>query len=279
MNDDTLSVCSSGSKASTGSSTAQDHSPCPYCNKDFQKKSLFRHIRTKHLKEFLDNCNNLKENTPLRVSYEIQDDRGETDYVIFYACLASNKTFLTEARAIQSWKKNPELKKLHNKQIEEVKKLKKEFQKAAKSEKEDYTVRLAKAKTSNDPELCLAIWTNIEFTRNLVLIIVDRLKYLNPDDLSIDCSSGAKYERMTVEQSLKLFEETEKDYNRLKQDRCLTYLPLNDLWIRYQRIFAFRREITFDPILFPKTHLNYEGYDTPNDQWGLTHSSWSRFYF
>ena len=41
------------SVASGTSSKSRENLPCFYCNKDFQLRSMFKHIRTKHEREFI----------------------------------------------------------------------------------------------------------------------------------------------------------------------------------------------------------------------------------
>ena len=40
---------------SSTSSTNKEKIPCPHCNKDFGKRYMFSHIRTKHSEEFFEN--------------------------------------------------------------------------------------------------------------------------------------------------------------------------------------------------------------------------------
>lgn len=268
MEDDNHSVCSANSKASTNSTT-QEHIPCHYCNKDFQKRSMFKHVRSKHPFQFLDNCSDIKEDKPLRVTYEYQDDHGDTDYIIYYACLASNKTFQTQERALQNWKKNPKLQIQHNQELKTLIKDRKKYLERCYQEC-TYSDRLAKLKLNNDPAFCRAIWSSILQTSATIYPIQGRLAYLPQDNISIEKSCGLEYEKMTIRECIEFITKTRERKMKLEEEKCLKYRPLNDIWLRYQRILAMRSELSFDPTLWPKSINNPEGYQTATDEWGLT---------
>ena len=267
MDTDNQSVTSGLSAASA----SLEHLPCPYCNSDFQTRSLFRHIRVKHQEEFVESCcgsflKNAKINKPLRVSYEYLDDFGEKDYIILYADLATNKAFLQESRAASYLKKNPKVLKEHNQLLKE---LQEEYSK--KDRIDPYKSKLERKKKINDPTLCRSLWSAILYFQDLCEKIVPWFQTLNPD---LSCNTpcyGKSLEKMTVKELEKLYFQTVSDINKLKQERCLIYQPLESIYTRLQRIMAIREYLpTFFYQLFPQSPTNPDGYLNGTDEFFIS---------
>jgi hypothetical protein len=119
------------SSGSVGSRRGQKV-PCHYCNNDFQTRSLFNHIRTKHAADFALSLTNiikkLKDiDDPFIVDHHFTNEQDEPQIIPMYACLASNKIFLEVNGWNKHFKKNPSLFKKH---CAEVKKLKQNIKEA-----------------------------------------------------------------------------------------------------------------------------------------------------
>lgn len=141
---------------------------CPYCQKDFQIRSIFHHIRIHHPSEFLERTQkqfiaDAEKGRPLKMFWytNIDEELGHEDVVIIYGCLATDKCFATEERAMRHFKHNPDALKKHNLQLNI---LKKEFQANKKKKKEEQNkinpVEYAhqKALRENNPKLIEGLW-------------------------------------------------------------------------------------------------------------------------
>lgn len=267
--EDNHSIASGGS---THSATNQKQ-PCNFCSSDFQIKSLFNHIRTKHPKQFEESlCSSwLKKaeaGKPIAVFYDIEDDRGEQDTLIIYGCLSSNKCFLTESRALAHFKKNPKDLKEHNKLLLQYKKRVKEIEKEQKAD--PYRSRFQTLASNNDPELCRNIWSAILHYQEVVKLVMELVQYLSPQDSSITNAYGDKWKTLTVEESLNFWEKLKADINKEFQAKCLVYIPLINLFQRLQRLLEFRTVVEFHHEFYFKTPSNKNGMLlSPTDEFGF----------
>jgi hypothetical protein len=158
MSGDNQSVASDASSLSS----AQTKVECPHCNKDFQFRSVFNHLYSKHNTEFFNSLNRdwllkSKEDSPLLVWWTYKDDFDEEKTVNLFGCLATKKTFMTEERALQYFKKSPDVLKLHNKELAKLKK---------KARSNTTTVKSISSKTPfqeamdrQDPDLARALYS------------------------------------------------------------------------------------------------------------------------
>ena len=126
---DTRSVTSTMSKA-------REKQVCPSCKKDYEARSLFKHIRTFHPDYFssirivykedkLDEL--IKANAPMPVEWIVINDFDEEETMIIWGCLACNTAFTTEQNGILHCNDNDKRKKIqckkeHNKQLKIIKK-------------------------------------------------------------------------------------------------------------------------------------------------------------
>lgn len=234
MSDDSHSVTSAGSTTSASLSKME----CPYCNKDLQIRSMFKHIRLNHASDFLKNTNakwirEAEAGNALKLWWESKNDFGEDEMVVLFACLSTNKTFLSEARAVQHFKKDKDALKDHNKQI---KQLRKDFDKYKKlQEQEEANNPIKKAIEMNDPAFARACWSGIlmylricehaieitkarEYSDTLDMYVIDKLRFNKYDSMP--------YRKFIDEYYGKLV----KKVNKLKAEKCLDAKRMFKLW-------------------------------------------------
>ena len=113
---DNLSVSSS-------LSSANQKLECPECKQDFQKRAMFGHLRAKHASFFLDLVKPLapkEPGKPIKIVWPSRNDFDEEEWVVVFGCLASNKAFGSEDKALAHFQANPEALKEHNKQMKDM---------------------------------------------------------------------------------------------------------------------------------------------------------------
>lgn len=142
---------------------------CPYCNKDFQLRGLLKHIRLTHTNAFLESINEDKcklstsVDEPLEISWLKMNDFDEEETITLYACLGTNKTFATIARANKHFEKDKESFKAHKKEMKKIfTDIAKRKEQRAKSIANNPTLlRYKKALAEGTPELPRAYWRSI----------------------------------------------------------------------------------------------------------------------
>ena len=265
MENDTLSVTSAGSALST----SLEHVPCPYCNSDFQNRSIFRHIRNKHHENFIEACSESylqtsKVGKPLKIYFPMKNDFGEDEEKTFYACLSTNKAFLQEQRCIQHFKKNPKALKDHNLQLQE---LQKEYLNNDKFSA--HRNKLDRAKKTNDPKLGRSMWSSILNFSNIVEKIMPWTEDLG-QDLPFDSKMFVKYGKLKGSEIKPFYLQTKALQAQLLQEKCLEYKPLEDLYTRLLRIVMLREHLSvFFPEFYPECPTNPDGYQNPTDEFGI----------
>lgn len=214
MEDDNRSVASAGSVAST----SQTKVPCPHCAKDFQKRSIFKHIRLNHYKDFLNMTSQrwideAANGFPLKITWEGKDERGEDELVTLWVCLATYKTFMSAARANAHFMKNKSALTIHNR---ELKALKKELESAEFKRKKDsmnhpaWEVYKAKeaAHKSNCPNLARMYWRRLlheKYCVEMLRVVINTLGSIEDE----------------VKDLLKRFDTLVIEMEQLKQNKCL----------------------------------------------------------
>jgi hypothetical protein len=148
-------------------SKSETKQECPYCSEFYQSKSLFHHIRIHHPSQFLENTQKkwiaeAETGRPLKMVWEsnIDEELGHSDMTVIYGCLATDKCFTTEERAMRHFKHNPADLKKHNLQLRKLKKeydVKKSKEQKAK-ERNPAVFLLQKALRENDPKLLEGLW-------------------------------------------------------------------------------------------------------------------------
>lgn len=223
--DDSLSQ---GSGASSASSTFVKI-PCPVCNEELTRRSMFNHIRVKHenflqtqtTKEWLTAAS---EGKPLCIFWETSNDFDEMELTKLYACLGSNKTFQTECRAMAHFKKDPKALKEHNKKVKELlkdrkkslaleaqKKKKEQEAKAKKLDMSETAVKFREARERNDPVLCSEYEKVIQIRMDVCQrLCKDSDNILNSVTVSADHPS---MKQMTVKETHDLFNKISNDWN------------------------------------------------------------------
>lgn len=183
-----MSDCESVMSSHSASSVTLSKMSCPHCSKDLQARAMFAHIRKYHYNDFLKStCKRFLEDAetgkPLRVFWTVVNDFDEEEEVSIYACLSSNKTFLSLHKATAHFAKDKTLLKDHNKQLKQVKKdymaMKKQVTKAKRTES-PFKLRLKTAMEANDPELARALWRGIlnhKRTCEIAMILCNRRCY------------------------------------------------------------------------------------------------------
>jgi hypothetical protein len=169
-------------------SAASEHSAslgkmeCPHCSKDFQARSLFKHIRLTHFTEFINSINESKcklnsdPEAPLEITWTKKNDFDEDELVTLYACLTTDKTFITSTRALAHFKKDKKAFTEHKKQM---KKLFADIARRDKMRKEELDnsaviKRWRKAMAENDPVIADAYWRNILWHNDAAWKVIKR---------------------------------------------------------------------------------------------------------
>jgi hypothetical protein len=180
--EDTHSVAS-GQSASLGKME------CPHCSRDFQVRSLFKHIRLNHFSDFIDSINDSKcklnsdPEAPLEITWTKKNDFDEEELLVFYACLATDKAFVTSARALAHFKKDKKAFTEHKKQM---RKLFADIDKRNQKRKMEVNnspmiIRWRKALEENDPLVAAAYWRNILWYQKAATKIFDHARTIFPD--------------------------------------------------------------------------------------------------
>lgn len=170
--------------ASSEQSASLGKMECPHCNKDFQVRSLFKHIRLNHFTEFVNSINESKcklnsdPDAPLEITWMKKNDFDEDEPITFYACLATDKAFVSSARALNHFKKEKKAFTEHKKQM---KKLFSDIAKRDKMRKEQIDnsaviKRWRKAMAENDPVIADAYWRNILWYNDAAWTVIRRAK-------------------------------------------------------------------------------------------------------
>jgi hypothetical protein len=159
----------------SGSSASQQKVPCSHCNKDFQLRTLFNHMKTKHPLE----CVNLltekslvmKDLTvPLEIWYEWKDEQDEERIRKVWVCLSTNKTFITPEGCLKHWTKSPKDKKNHVSMMSVYKK-----QVAIITAKNKYINHFLQAQKVKDLNLTRAIYSRFLYLQELINALVKKV--------------------------------------------------------------------------------------------------------
>lgn len=244
-------------------SVTNSHIDCPYCQKSYQMKSLFHHIRINHISQFLENTQKkwieeAEKGRPLKMIFEtdIDEELGHSNMTVIYGCLSSDKCFATEERAMRHFKHNPDHLKKHNSQLKKLKKEYEEKKRKEQKEREKNPVRflVQNALRDNDSKLIDALWRGINHWKQGCDLAVslgnhkfkDDYEYvwsLNPRKTSGWSDQVKRYEKY-CKQAVKLLEEDCKQSSKL--------LDLyNNLWSFLMTWIDNYKEVTdLDPRLY-----------------------------
>lgn len=188
MENDNHSVASGGSVHST----SQNKVNCPHCPKAFQIRSIFKHIRQFHYKEFLDmTCEkwitDAEEGEPLKIMWEGEDDHGEPELKTYWVCLSSYKTFMMLPRATAYFMNHKKEAKEHDVAL---KKLKKDYEKAKLQKKKEIADHPAvkafrEAKARNTPHLARCLWRSILYYSRGAKMLLNRVAETHDDNFDM----------------------------------------------------------------------------------------------
>jgi hypothetical protein len=219
MEDDNRSVTSTGSLSSSQAKVA-----CPHCAKDFQKRSVFKHIRLNHYNDFLMMTSGrwideAAKGFPLKISWEGKDERGEDDVVTVWVCLATYKTFMTAARANAHFMKDKSSLTIHNRELKALKKEldSAEFRRKQAVNSNAMVIRYREARKDNCPNLGRVLWRRI--LRDIE--IIDMMK--NIVEPKSDIEKG-------VRKSLDRYYVKKAEAETLKAAKCLDVPSLEALY-------------------------------------------------
>ena len=172
------------SVVSSASSTNKEKIPCPHCSKDFGKRYMFGHIRTKHSEEFFENIamwvSNKDPELPLTFWWNEKDDFDEDTEVKLYACLSTNKTFLSSSRANCHFKAD---KKIHKDHIKQMKALQKKYKEKKKQEDKENPWKIGML--TKDSHMGIAILRRIMYLLPFLEMGVATLVNENHDELPL----------------------------------------------------------------------------------------------
>jgi len=161
---------------------------CPHCEKDFQVRSLFKHIRLNHFSEFLGSINESKcklnsdPEAPLEVTWMKKNDFDEEELITIYACLSTDKTFVSSARVLSHFKKE---KKAFTEHKKEMKKLfadieKRKVRMQLEIDNSAVIRRWRKAIQDNDSCIAEAYWRNILWYNDAAWKVIKRAQEIFP---------------------------------------------------------------------------------------------------
>lgn len=241
MMSDSASVCSSASQLSASNVKME----CPYCIKSLQTKAIFGHIRKFHNDELVKSTNkrwidDAENGKPLRVWWSKKNDFDEDEDTIIYVCLSTNKTFVSEQKAVEHFKKDKAALKDHNKQLKQLRKDFTAHKKAAEKKKKQelamdpYILRRNNAFNTNDPELARAIWRGIlnsKKTCELALVLCNRKGY-SPDTPMYFWDKRQKmFEQITFSDFIIHHERLMTKIDTLLATKCMDVMYLHKVYI------------------------------------------------
>ena len=213
---------------------------CPFCNEEFQSRAIFNHLNKKHPKDLLDSCINIKEagnGNALQVLWFKKNDFDEEEGVTIYACLATNKSFMTEVKANAHFKKNKEALKEHTKEMKNLLKRVAEERKKKKHQTYPLLLKFREDKMNNSPSLARILWRSIlfyEMGSKKILTEIDENysseKINNHVMSSHSFNKHLKTLREWIDQVKSKFVET----NKLMSEKCLDVNILEPLSVYFE---------------------------------------------
>lgn len=222
---------------------------CPHCNKDFQVRSLFKHIKLNHFNDFIDSVNmskcklNSNPEEPLELTWMKKNDFDEDEAITLYACLSTDKTFLSTVRANAHFKKDKKALTEHKK---EMKKLFSDIEKRNKKhmeavENSAVVRRWRKALEDNDPAIADAYWRNILWYNAAAHTVVQRATALFPHpELHPMYMQYETYnsERTTLQMWIDQLREMDAGLAPLKAAECMDHQQLAPFLRFYEKFVS-----------------------------------------
>ena len=233
MMSDSASVCSSASQLSASNVKME----CPYCIKSLQTKAIFGHIRKFHNDELVKSTNkrwidDAENGKPLRVWWSKKNDFDEDEDTIVYVCLSTNKTFVSEQKAVEHFKKDKAALKDHNKQL---KQLRKDFtaMKKAKAKEVKPLTAFQLARDANDPALARAIWKGILHHKRVcevAMMLCHRRGYSNATLMYMYDERSHRCQEITFPEFNDKYNDLMNKIQHLREQQCLDVKPLLNVW-------------------------------------------------
>ena len=190
--EDNHSIVSGGSQGSISLTKKE----CPFCQGEFQMRSLFNHIRTKHPREMTTMTNRkfveeAIKGFPLVIYWNVKNDFDEDEEQKLYVCLSTNKTFLTEERGTRHFNHSPNDKKKH---IQNAKTLLKDYKdvKSKIKNKSSVCVMQENLVRENNVEMARAIWRGILYHKKKLEVA---LWYAEKQQLDADAYIAYEYRK------------------------------------------------------------------------------------
>lgn len=158
-----------GRSVSSTTSAANRKIECPFCNEEFQNRSLFNHIHKKHAMEFVDSLfinkvddlrNHIDRCLPVPLMWKVKNDFDELEETCVYGCLGCGMGAVTEAKGAVHCQ-NDKCRAKHVKGLESL-------MNCVRRKERDIRQR-------NDP----TVWTD-EYWSAQLNIIMRRYKYMLP---------------------------------------------------------------------------------------------------
>ena len=271
----------SKSSASSASSTNKEKIPCPHCNKDFGKRYMFGHIRTKHQDEFLEEIGvwvrKADPEEALAFWWNEKDDFDEDKEVKLYACLSTNKTFLTGSRATCHFKAD---KKIHKDHIKQMKALQKKY--SDKKKREDAENPWKKGLLARDAEMGIAMLRRIMYLIPFLEMGVAVLKNENQDELPLLVPCVAPSDTNITPSQLEARFMIAKDIfresiqNKLTDPSKLISLYCTVDTIRWTCQHCADNGSQYAPTNDPTSTIGILG---GNDKWGIAHNTYPKVSF
>tara|TARA_R110000823_G_scaffold293066_1_gene411880 strand:+ start:546 stop:1382 length:837 start_codon:yes stop_codon:yes gene_type:complete len=278
MSSDDQSVASGGSAMSASLSKVE----CPYCNKDFQFRYVFNHLYTKHNTDFFNSLNRewlskAREDSPLLFWWYYKDDFDEEKQVKLYGCLASKKTFTSECRALNHFKKQPDVLKAHNK---ELMKLQKQYKKTKQSTISTVTSDnpFQKALMNQDPRLARAFYRRYLYQMSLCVRAVESLKNDYQDSSEFKTGKGeCKTTFLRVKENLHYLQSEMAKYIAEKD---LNPKHLYSLYYKFEEILNIGRYYTdYGHHFCFRSVENDRGMIQPNDEFYVANDEYPQIDF
>jgi len=207
---------------------------CPHCAKEFQTRAIFRHIRIHHFHDFITSTTTkgiekAANGFALEVIWFKKNDFDEEEDITLYACLASNKTFMTEERANRHFAKSPKILKEHQKQMKDLVKIIKEAKEAKRSKTNAVLTKFSKAMAENNPEVARMFWRSCLFHSRGGERILKKCVELKMPDIYHMYSAYKHTDKNNLGMWVEEFEEKLIILNELKEQKCLNAKKLKPL--------------------------------------------------
>ena len=232
----------SASSMHSAGSVSLSKMECPYCNKDLQVRNIFAHIRKMHNKEFLENTskrwiNEAEKGKPLKVWWFKKNDFDELEDIVIYVCLSTNKTFTTEYRANLHFEKSKETKKEHDKQLKQVLKDMKAYEKAKKKEEQEYAKKnpTAIAFKNNDSALARALWKGIMHHKKvcmnaLTLCSSESVNYYIFNKNKEGTYDFERFDKVSYTEFVEHHQALMNKIDKMYEEKCMDTNKLFSLW-------------------------------------------------